>query len=174
LIGSPFNHRRRSAATSAASRRLAGTFEALQADRFQVALDRGIQDGGSSDVRGADREQRLDGRFPFERSAAGQQHVQDGPQAVHVGGNRIGSGPRRTRDTFRRHVGRRADQLAGVGQVGVACQSLGQPEIGDMRPTTGVEQDVRRFQITVQNPPLVGVLHRLRDGFDKFGRASRL
>ncbi len=45
-------------------------------------------------------------------------------------------------------------------QLAVARDSLGQAEIGDEWLAVLVEQDVRRFQVAVEDAPLVGVVHR--------------
>ena len=47
------------------------------------------------------------------------------------------------------------------GQLAVGLDPLGQAEVGDVRLALGVEQDVGRLEVAVQDAPLVGVVHRL-------------
>ena len=44
---------------------------------------------------------------------------------------------------------------AGVRQTAIVLDALGQPEIGDVRLVFVIEQDVRRFQVAVQDPAQV-------------------
>ena len=65
-----------------------------------------------------------------ERRPAGEQLVQDRPQAVDVGRRRQ---PLLAAGLLRGHVRRRADDRPGLRQAGVALDPLGQPEVGDVR-----------------------------------------
>ena len=53
---------------------------------------------------------------------------------------------------LRRHVGGRAEDRLGSGQLGLGVQHLGQAEIGDLGRPIGLEQDVRRLEISVDDP----------------------
>jgi hypothetical protein len=48
-----------------------------------------------------------------------------------------------------------------------------QPEVGDPRAPSGVEQDVGRLQVAMDDPPLVRRLHRPRHLFDHLRRLAR-
>jgi hypothetical protein len=58
---------------------------------------------------------------------------------------------------FRRHVLRRTDDRTSLRQLRVAHQRLGNPKVGQVDVTLGVEQDVRRLHITVDHAALVRV-----------------
>ena len=64
-----------------------------------------------------------------------------------------------------RHVARRAEDRAGGGEarVGVGGRELGQSEVGDERAAVGVDQDVRRLEVAMQDAPLVGIRDRPAD-----------
>ena len=50
---------------------------------------------------------------------------------------------------------------------------LGQAEVGDVRVAVGVEQDVGRLEVAVQDAALVGVVDRPGDGRQQAAAASR-
>ena len=47
-----------------------------------------------------------------------------------------------------------------MGQVGLGLNSPGQAEVGNVRLSLLVNQDVRRLQVAVEDTPLVGVVDR--------------
>ena len=51
----------------------------------------------------------------------------------------------------------------GLGQLAVPLDPLGQAEVGDVGLALGIEQDVRRLQVAVQDAALVGVVDRAGD-----------
>ena len=61
------------------------------------------------------------------------------------------------------HVGRRAHDRAAGRQLDVGLDALGQAEVGDVRVTLLVDQDVRRLQVAMEDAAHVGVL----DGFGR-------
>ena len=94
----------------------------------------------------------------LEREPRGEHPEQDHPERVDVA--------RRRRGPARRLLGR---DVRGGAENG---SRLGQPrrpgrardaEVGDLRPSAGVEQDVRRLQVTVDDAPLVGMSQPGRD-----------
>jgi hypothetical protein len=72
-----------------------------------------------------------------------------------------------TAGLFRAHVGRRAGQAAELAIVLVLER---QPEIGQVRPAQGIEQDVGRLDIAVDQPVSVGVMQCFGDPGDELGR----
>ena len=113
--------------------------------------------------RGGDRlvvEHLQDGvqrRLGLERRPAGQQLVEDGAQAVDV------AGQAQVRLSGRRPArGPCSWACRGSAPVrvwpGVAVEPLGQAEVGDVRLVVGVEQDVGRLEVAVQDAVVVGVV----------------
>ena len=76
------------------------------------------------------------------------------------------------RRLLRRHVGRSPHDGARLRQVAVALDPPGQAEVGHVRLAALVDQDVRRLQVAVEDPALMGVVHRLRDDRDQPGRGA--
>ena len=58
------------------------------------------------------------------------------------------------------HVAQRAQQVAGRRQARIALEA-GQAEVGDPQVPQGVDHQVRRLDVAVQHPLLMGVLQRL-------------
>ena len=71
------------------------------------------------------------------------------------------------------HVGRRAQDGAGVGLVLVELEPLGQAEVGDLGRAVGGEQDVGRLEVAVDDPPVVRGLHPPREQDDHLHRLAR-
>ena len=69
--------------------------------------------------------------------------------------------PRRPDRLLGGHVGRRAQDRAAGRHLDVGLDPLGQAEVGDVGVAFGVDQDVRRLQIAVENAAHVGVVDRL-------------
>ena len=67
------------------------------------------------------------------------------------------------------HVGRRAQDRAAGRHLDVRLHPLGQAEVGDVGMAFGVDQDVRRLQVAVQNAPHVGVV----DGLGRLDQQGR-
>jgi hypothetical protein len=65
---------------------------------------------------------------------------------------------------FRRDVSWSTDNRAGYGHGAVGVNALGQAEVRHVRLALSIEEDVARLQIAVENPALVGVMHRSSDG----------
>ena len=59
------------------------------------------------------------------------------------------------------HVGRRAKNRARGGHLDIGLDPLGKAEVGDVRVSFPIHQDVRRFQVSVQDSAHVGVMNRL-------------
>ena len=108
-------------------------------------------------------------RLAGNRRRAGQELVEDHAQGVDVGPGvdvqRVKGG------LLRRHVPRRTRDAAERGKETVigqphAAGGLGQPEVdhlGDRLVIVGLDQNVRRLQIAMDDPLLVRVLHSRAD-----------
>jgi hypothetical protein len=103
-----------------------------------------------------DRE--LDGRVPGERRAAGEHLVEHDADAVHVGGGGAHAGAR----LLGRHVARRADDR-GRPPVAAALGQPRHPEVRDLDPAVGRDQDVGRLDVAVDQPAGVRRRQRLRE-----------
>ena len=78
--------------------------------------------------------------------------LEDGPEAVDVGGrgqHALALG------LLGRHVAGRADDGPRLGHRRVALDALGQAEVGDVRLAVGVQEDVARLEVAVQDAVLV-------------------
>src|SRR5262249_28126190 len=69
---------------------------------------------------------------------------------------------------LRGHVGGRAYDGPGFGDRRILFEPLGQPEVSDVRLPVGVEQDVRRLQVAMQDAALMRVVDGPRDGGHDF------
>ena len=153
--------------------------QALQADHLQVAR---AAAGCSRDgrLRRAVRGPARASRAPSRRANGARpvsSGVEDRPQAVDVGGRRDRAAA--PDGLLGGHVGGRAQDRAGDGQARVGLDPLGQAEVGDVGLALGVEQDVGRLQVAVQDAALVGVVDGLGDlgdqprGGPRVGRVAR-
>jgi hypothetical protein len=133
--------------------------QALEADRLEVAVHRGVQGPRPFRLALDDLQERVERRLGLERRPAGEQLVEDGPQAVDVGGR---GQPFFAAGLLRRHVARRAQDGPAARPPGIAGRALGQAEVGDVRLAARVEQDVGRFEVAVEDAALVRVMHRPR------------
>ena len=135
-----------------------GLFEALAGDHGEVAVDRGAFDGsrqGGGRVV-ADSVEEGGEVVAEERGAAGEPLVEDGAQGIDVGGDGQVAA---ALGLLGGHVAGGADQLAGVGERAVGLrQPLGEAEVGDIRIAMFIREDVRGFEVAVQDPPAVGVV----------------
>ena len=109
---------------------------------------------------------------PLERRPARQALVQQRPQRINVGRRpRVAHLARRL---LRCHVRRRPHDRPRLAHVSrLVVDALGQPEIRDLRRAVGREQDVPRFQIAMDHPPQMGVVHGPRQRLDQLGRFAR-
>src|SRR5262249_60804925 len=104
-----------------------------------------------------------------ERGAAGEQSVHLGPGAVDVGVRADFFGP--AAGVLGGHVGGRAEDGAGARRA-VAAEALGQSEVGDLGPAVGVEQDVGRLEVAVDDAGLVGGVGGAGQRLGQFGCAA--
>ena len=79
---------------------------------------------------------------------AGQHFVHDDPEAVDIGAEIDFF----AENLFRRHVFRRTDDIAGLGQGGIAgAGSRGNAKIHDFQQTVIIDQEIGRLQVTVND-----------------------
>ena len=134
-----------------APRRLLG--EALQADRLQVARDPRLEPRRRHHLLVDDLPEGLHDRRGLEGGPAGEHLVEDRSQRVDVGRRADLAGqPLRL---LGGHVAGRPHHLAADGLAVLDLQPLGQAEVGDLRRAVGVEQDVGRLQVAVDDPDAV-------------------
>ena len=142
-------------------------FQALQADGFQVAIDVRVEQARRGRVALQHLHHGVHRRLGLEGRPAGQALVEDGAEAVNVGGGaQLLDAPG---GLLGGHVARRAEDGAGARLLAVVVQPLGQAEVGDVRLVVLVDEDVRRLQIAVQDAVLVGVVDGAGDGLDVAG-----
>ncbi len=103
--------------------------------------------------------QRLHRRRCLERRAAGHERVQGRTERIHIGsGADLGAVPP---GLLWRHVAGRPHDLARARQPAVELQILHQTEIRDPWVAVPIQEDVARFQVTMDHTPAVSVLNRL-------------
>ncbi len=141
-----------------------GFLKALQRDRLEVPRDRAGEPPRRGRLGLAHQLEHDEHRLARERRPAGEHLVEDGPQRVDIGRR---SDPRRVAlGLLGRHVVGRSEDGARLRPRAVAV-ALRQPEVADLgRAEVGREQDVRRLEVAVDDPRLVGVLHGERERRD--------
>ena len=137
-------------------------FQALAADRFEVARDAGVEDARGDWVGGGDLVQGGGEGFGGEGRAASEEVVKDGAEGIDVAGRAGGLAG----GLFGRDLIRRAEDLAGEGEVGIGLEVAGEAEVGDARFEERVDQDVRGFEVAVNDALLVRVMDGFGDFFD--------
>ncbi len=134
--------------------------EARQADRLQIAVGLRAERARPHRVLGPHLQERVQRRVGLEGGPAGEQFVEDGAQGPDVGSRGQG---RRRGGLLGGHVARRADDRPLVRQGPLlAADPLGQAEVGDVRLAAGIEEDVGRLEVAVQDAVPVGLMHRPR------------
>jgi hypothetical protein len=134
--------------------------QALERDRFQVFGDVPVQFAGTGRlvVQDLQREHPL---RAAERQFARQELEENHAQAVNVAAGvdamSFAAG------LLGRHVRRRAEDLSFERHRQFARVALGQAEVGDVRRSVLVDQDVRRLEVAMDHAMLVRVLQRQRD-----------
>ena len=144
-------------------------FQALQRDGLEVAIDSRAQRAGGERLLFPNLAQGLVHRVGVKRWAAAEELVEHSTEAIDVdrGGHLVSI----SRHLLGRHVGGRPQDEPGVRQSAIVLHALGESEIGDVRLIVFIKQDIRWFQIAVQNAAHVcvvdrqsDVLHQPRDG----------
>ena len=121
---------------------------------------------GSGRLRLHPHQQLRDRGVAVEGHRAGDHLVEDQTERVEIDAMVHLS----ARHLFRRHVARRAEQLAAARHVGGRGQRLRQAEVRDVRRARVIDQDVVRLQVAVDDAfgvrggERVGDLPRDRDG----------
>jgi hypothetical protein len=128
--------------------------EALEADRLEIAVDRPAGRSGPEHLSLTNSSERVQRVRSFERRLASQQFVEDGAQPVDIGqGGHVLSAA----GLFGGHVTRRSQYRAGVRQAAYRAEPPRQTEVRDVWLASTVEQYVGRFEVTVQDAPLMSV-----------------
>jgi len=97
----------------------------------------------------------------MERRLARQEVVQDRTEAINVSSRRYELGL--SGGLLRSHVTGSAHDRSGLSKPWRALNRSREPEVADVRPACGIQQDVPRLQVAVQDSVLMSVMHRLRD-----------
>ena len=97
-------------------------------------------------------------RFGDEGRAAGDEVIEDRAEAVDVGGG--GDVADFSGGLLRGHVRGRAEQRAGerAGRDRLGVEALGDAEVGDVRDAVDVEEDVRGFEVAMEDAATVAVM----------------
>jgi hypothetical protein len=142
-------------------------FQAFETNRLQVLGNPGIELLGRRRFLGDHLTDGGQEVAVLERRLAGQAHVQDRSQAVHV---RRGAYPFVLAIRLLGcHVARRSHDDPGGRASGLA-QPLGQAKIADLRRPRRVQKNIGRLQVAVDHPGGVSRLDRLSQGPNQGGR----
>ncbi len=145
----------------------------MQADRFEVPIDLGVERPRSRRLRVEHEPEGLADRAGRERRLAGQRLVERRPQAVDVGG--CGQGLGAAARLLGGHVSRSTHDGAGQGRrrvLLVVLHPLGEAEVRDERLVVAVEQDVGGLEVSVEDRVLVGIRHGAGDLDEKSSRSA--
>ena len=107
-----------------------------------------------------------------ERRLAGQERVEDGPQAVDVGGR--GQALELPGGLLGGHVLGRAGPRPGLRHLAPGVDPLGQAEVGDMGLAVAIDQDVVGLQVAMQDAALMGMVHGAGDRRHQPGRGAEV
>ncbi len=142
--------------------------QAFEADRHQVSGKTALELAGGKGLMARDLLERRKGCSPFEWRTAGNHLIEDGPQRIDVCGR--SDLVRESANLFGCHVAGRAQDLAGARQGVLALEQLRQSEVRDLGDALFGEQDVRRFQVPMDDPAQMGIVDRSSQEFDEAGR----
>ena len=139
--------------------------QALEAERFQVAVHGRIPQRGTLRFLLQHQPHRGHARAARERRLAGQQFIKHRAQAIDIRARR------QTAATFRllgRDVGRRSEDGECASDPGVALDQLGETEVTEQRLAASIEQHVARLDVAMQDAALMRVMHRARELHHEF------
>ncbi len=158
-VGRPSRNRRSSSRSSpAVSHRSLGSLDrALEHDRLQVAGDAAVVLPQWRRRLVGDLVDELDLVPLGERGPQGQHLVERGAQRVDVAAA-VGDAP----EPLGGHEPQRPDQVVRLREI-VALDQLGQAEVGDPDVALGVEQEIGRLDVAMDDPLAVGVVERIGD-----------
>ena len=145
-------------------------FEAFEADRLQVAVNGRVDRPRFRRRRLAHLLHDRQGMTPLEGQAAGELLKQNGAEREQIGGD---AQLRFATRLLGGHVRRRADRIARLGEGHGAIERPGDAKIGDKRFPGIVHENVVRLQVAVQDPALMGVMHRPGDLGQQTGAFDR-
>ena len=143
-----------------------GALEAAFPFLFQSAEDDLIHEGVDSGfLRG--------GGEPADGQLAGEHFIKDHPERINIRAVVHLAG---VFDLLRGHVGHGAEACTAEGQaefLAAGLTQLGDTEISDFHAAPGVEEEILRLDIAVEDALAVGVLEGLADSGDDFQRLFR-
>lgn len=96
----------------------------------------------------------------MERDAAREQVIECRTQPIDITAARHLPSP--SRRLLRRDVAGRANHLATQAHFGIAFEPLDQSEVRHRGLVGTIDEDVRRFQVPMQDPMLVGIVNGFR------------
>lgn len=102
--------------------------------------------GGGKHIRG------------HERRAASEHLVKDRADGVDVRGGGHVAEP--SGNGLRSHIARASNDLPGLSQLRRIACPLAKAEVGDAQPAIGIAQYVGGFQVSMNHPAFVRVMHR--------------
>jgi len=143
-------------------------FQALEANRLQIARHARVEEPWRQRLAVRYQIQRLRDRLGLERRPSGKQLIQNRAQGINVGRRADFFGF--ARGLLGSHILRRAHQRLAAGQADFRIEDLGQAEIGNLRRSIGRQQDVGRLQIAVQHAVLVHFVDGPGERFDEARR----
>ena len=133
----------------------------LEADALEPARHARFEARGRDRIALADRSDDLDDRAAVEGAPTGQALVEHRAHGVDVGA--LAHGARLAARLLGRHVGRRAEEVAALGQVARHLHLARQAEVHQARVAALVDQDVGRLDVAVHQAVGVHVLQGAGD-----------
>jgi hypothetical protein len=146
----------------------------LAAHRLEIAIEFGAQLARRDRIFVEELADRLDRSGAGERRRAAQQLVEHGAEAPDVDGD--GEVPAERAGLLGRQVAGRADDGAGGGEAAAAhlgAEPARHAEVADVRAARGVEQQVGRLEIAMDDAVAMAEVHGARDGGDQRGGLRR-
>jgi len=156
-------------------RRLVATarllLQALQANGFEVGRRVWVQQPRCDHFQMQDGGHGRGSVLADERRGSREQVIEHRAERIDIAGSAHLSAPHA--GLFGGHVVGRAKNLTRHGDIRLCLDLFREAEVRHVGHASGIDQDVRRFEVAMQDPLLVRVVDGLGDGFHPFGRAPR-